>query len=64
MSECCGFGFTLHRQLVSAGAQSFLITPIALNGARKTAKLDARALCRRCVWLRLRLGPRLSMQPS
>ena len=26
-------GHTLHRQLVSAGAQSFLITPIALNGA-------------------------------
>jgi transposase len=32
---------------VAAGAQSFLITPIALNGARKTDKLDARALCLR-----------------
>ena len=34
----------LHRELVAAGAQSFLITPIALNGKRKTDKLDARAL--------------------
>src|SRR6185369_934840 len=33
--------------LVEAGAQSFLITPIALNGPRKTDKLDARALCLR-----------------
>ena len=45
--ESCGFGFTLHRELVAAGAQSFLITPIALNGPRKTDKLDARALCLR-----------------
>ena len=45
VEESCGFGFVLHRQLVAAGAQSFLITPIALNGQRKTDKLDARALC-------------------
>lgn len=45
--ESCGFGFVLHRQLVEAGAQSFLITPIALNPQRKTDKLDARALCLR-----------------
>ena len=45
VAESCGFGFVLHRQLVAAGAQSFLITPIALNGKRKTDKLDARALC-------------------
>jgi len=45
VAEACGFGFVLHRQLVAAGAQSFLITPIALNGQRKTDKLDARALC-------------------
>jgi len=45
VAESCGFGFVLHRQLVEAGAQSFLITPIALNGQRKTDKLDARALC-------------------
>ena len=37
----------LHRQLVAAGTQSFLITPVALNGKRKTDKLDARALCLR-----------------
>jgi transposase len=47
VQESCGFGFVLHRQLVAAGAQSFLITPIALNGKRKTDKLDARALCLR-----------------
>jgi len=47
VQESCGFGFVLHRQLVDAGAQSFLITPIALNGKRKTDKLDARALCLR-----------------
>ena len=45
VEESCGFGFVLHHQLVAAGAQSFLITPIALNGQRKTDKLDARALC-------------------
>jgi transposase len=44
VQESCGFGFVLHRELVAAGAQSFLITPIALNGRRKTDKLDARAL--------------------
>ena len=42
--ESCGFGFVLHHQLVAAGAPSFLITPIALNGQRKTDQLDARAL--------------------
>jgi transposase len=47
VQESCGFGFVLHRELVTAGTQSFLITPIALNGQRKTDKLDARALCLR-----------------
>jgi transposase len=47
VQESCGFGFVLHRELVAAGAQSFLITPISLNGQRKTDKLDARALCLR-----------------
>jgi transposase len=47
VQESCGFGFVLHRELVAAGAQSFLITPIPLNGKRKTDKLDARALCLR-----------------
>ena len=47
VQESCGFGFVLHRELVAAGAQSFLITPVSLNGRRKTDKLDARALCLR-----------------
>jgi transposase len=47
VQESCGFGFVLHRQLVAAGAQSFLITPIALNDKRKTDKLDAKELCLR-----------------
>jgi len=47
VQESCGFGFTLHRELVAAGAQSFLITPEALNNKRKTDKLDARQLCLR-----------------
>jgi transposase len=47
VQESCGFGFVLHRELLAAGAQSFLITPSALNGQRKTDKLDARALCLR-----------------
>jgi transposase len=52
VQESCGFGFVLHRQLVAAGAQSFLITPISLSGKRKTDKLDARALCLRLArWL-------------
>src|SRR5450755_2440651 len=42
VQESCGFGFVLHRELLAAGAQSFLITPIALNGKRKTDKLDER----------------------
>jgi len=56
VQESCGFGFVLHRELLAAGAQSFLITPIALNGQRKTDKLDARALC-------LRLSRWLFMRP-
>jgi transposase len=47
VQESCGFGFVLHRELIEAGAQSFLITPVALNGKRKNDKLDARALCLR-----------------
>lgn len=47
VQESCGFGFVLHHKLVDAGAQSFLITPVVLNGKRKTDKLDARALCLR-----------------
>ena len=47
VQEACGFGFVLHRQLVEAGAQSFVITPEDLSGKRKTDKLDARVLCLR-----------------
>jgi transposase len=61
VQESCGFGFVLHRRLVAAGAQSFLITPIALNGKRKTDKLDARALCLRLSrWLD---GNRKELEP-
>ena len=41
VQESCGFGFVLHRQLLDVGAQSFLITPVVLNGKRKTDKVDA-----------------------
>src|SRR5450631_3169228 len=62
VQESCGFGFVLHRELLAAGAQSFLITPIALNGKRKTDKLDARALCLRLSrWLD---GNRDELAPS
>jgi transposase len=50
VQESCGFGFVLHRELVAAGAQSMLITPIRLDEAgrgRKTDRQDARALCLR-----------------
>jgi len=47
VQESYGFGFVLHRQLVDAGTQSFLITPVLLNGKRKTDQFDARALCLR-----------------
>ena len=47
VQESCGFGFCLHHSLAEAGAQSFVITPVSLNGNRKTDKLDARALCKR-----------------
>jgi transposase len=61
VQESCGFGFTLHRELVAAGAQSFLITPVALNGKRKTDKVDARKLCLRLSrWLD---GNRDELQP-
>jgi transposase len=45
--ECCGFGYTLHEQLVEAGATSFLTTPMRLNleRRRKNDRMDARELC-------------------
>ena len=50
--EACGFGYTLHDQLVGAGACSLVITPMRLspNGRRrKNDGLDARQLGLRLV---------------
>jgi len=35
VSECCGFGYTLHEQLLKAGAQSLITTPMRLNLERR-----------------------------
>ena len=45
--ECCGFGYTLHEELVAAGARSLITTPMRLNleRRRKNDRLDARELC-------------------
>jgi transposase len=45
--ECCGFGYTLHEELVAAGAHSVVTTPMRLNLARrrKNDRMDARELC-------------------
>ncbi len=47
VSECCGFGYTLHEQLNGAGARSFITTPMRLNleRRRKNDRMDARELC-------------------
>jgi transposase len=47
--ECCGFGYTLHEQLVEAGATSLITTPMRLNleRRRKNDRMDARELCLR-----------------
>ena len=47
--ESCGFGYTLHYELISAGARSLVITPVRLNQERrrKNDRLDARELCLR-----------------
>jgi len=47
VSECCGFGYTLHEQLVAAGAHSLITTPMRLNleRRRKNDRMDARELC-------------------
>ena len=42
VQESCGFGFVLHRKLVAAGAQSFLITPWrSMISARPTSSMPA-----------------------
>jgi transposase len=45
--EACGFGYTLHHELVAAGAHSIVTTPMRLNleRRRKNDRLDARELC-------------------
>jgi len=45
--EACGFGYTLHEQLVAAGAHSLVTTPMRLSPERrrKNDRLDARELC-------------------
>jgi transposase len=45
--ESCGLGYTLHRELVAAGAHSLVITPTRLDPERrrKNDRLDARELC-------------------
>lgn len=45
--EACGFGYTLHHELVAAGAQSIVTTPmrLSLERRRKNDRLDARELC-------------------
>jgi len=47
VSEACGFGYTLHEELVAAGAQSIVTTPMRLSPERrrKNDRLDARELC-------------------
>jgi len=47
--ECCGFGYTLHEELVAAGAQSLITTPmrLSLERRRKNDRLDATELCAR-----------------
>jgi len=45
--ECCGFGYTLHEELVAAGAHSIVSTPMRLNleRRRKNDRMDGRELC-------------------
>ena len=47
--ESCGFGYTLHYQLVAAGARNLVISPVRLHTERrrKNDRLDSRALCLR-----------------
>jgi hypothetical protein len=44
VQESRGPGFVLHRELVAMPEQSRSLTPVALNGQRKSDRLDARAL--------------------
>ena len=45
--ESCGFGYTLHYELIAAGAKSIVTTPmrLSLERRRKNDRLDATELC-------------------
>ena len=45
--ESCGFGYTLHEELLAAGSQSLITTPMRLSPdrRRKNDRLDATELC-------------------
>jgi transposase len=45
--ECCGFGYSLHEELVAAGARCVVTTPMRLNleRRRKNDRMDGRELC-------------------
>jgi len=45
--ESCGFGYTLHEELIGAGAHCIVTTPMRLNleRRRKNDRMDARELC-------------------
>ena len=45
--EACGFGYTLYHDLVAAGAQCIITTPMRLSPERrrKNDRIDARELC-------------------
>lgn len=47
--ESCGFGYSLHSQLVQAGAHNRVISPVRLDQQRrrKNDRLDSRQLCLR-----------------
>ena len=52
--EACGFGYTLHHELVGAGANSLVTTPMRHRAQRrrKNDRMDARELCVRLArWL-------------
>jgi transposase len=45
--ESCGFGYTLHEELIGAGAHCIVTTPMRLNleRRRKNDRMDGRELC-------------------
>lgn len=57
--EACGFGYTLHRALLAAGAHSIVTTPmrLSLERRRKNDRMDAVELCVRLArWREGRTG--------